>query len=273
MPLRRQPCIVPRFRAIETTPLLRAASLALLLICATPALAGGVVSLDLCMDWLVAHHLPRERVAALSPLHRQFPAPWIGRDWPSHDGSLEQVYALRAERILVGEYAATLLRRRLVELHQPVTVLPLPQTLDQVVAYERQFLAAVGLPEERAGTPKESPREPDADAPRLLLLGANGIATGTGTLEDEIIRRAGWRNYLEAPGFHSLDLEQLVVDPPQAILWTAPPHRALANQFAEHRALRRSLAASRWLQTDVWRWECPGPWTWELIGQLSRWND
>ena len=105
------------------------------------------------------------------------------------------------------------------------------------------------------------------------MLGANGIGTGTATLEHEILSRAGWRNYLSAPGYQRLDLEQIVLDPPDAILWAAPEHRALANQFAEHAALRQSIPATRWLATDYWRWQCPGPWTWELIGQLQQWLD
>ena len=65
----------------------------------------------------------------------------------------------------------------------------------------------------------------------------------------------------------------MAADPPDAVLWAAPEHRALANQFAEHAALRRAVPAERWLATDYWRWQCPGPWTWELIGQLHQWLD
>jgi iron complex transport system substrate-binding protein len=231
-----------------------------------------VVSLDLCVDWMVAYYLPVERVAALSQMQARYPVEWIGPDWPSHDGSLEQVYALHADRIVVGEFAAAQLRRRLQSLGQPLEVLPLPQTLADVAGYQRQFLRAVGLPETLAS---ELPADVAGatDGPRLLLLDANGIGTGSGTLEHEILSRAGWRNYLRLPGYQRLDLEQIILDPPDAILWSAPEHRALANQFAEHAALRRAIPATRWLTSDSWRWQCPGPWTWELIGQLQKWLD
>jgi iron complex transport system substrate-binding protein len=231
-----------------------------------------VVSLDLCMDWLLAHYAPPERVAALSALHKRYPVNWIGTNWPSHDGSLEQVYALKPDKVLVGQYAATLLRKRLAELGVSVEVLPLPQTLEQVVAYEQQFLKALDLPASLA-----RPVPPALPAPakpqRLLLLGANGIGTGRGTLEDEILQQAGWTNYLKGEGYLRLDLEQIVHNPPDAILWAAPEHQALANQFAEHPALLEAVPAERWLTTDYWRWQCPGPWTWELIGQLHQWLD
>jgi len=231
-----------------------------------------LVSLDLCMDWLLAHYAPAGRVAALSPLHRRYPVAWIGSQWPAHDGSLEQVYALRPDRVLVGQYAATLLRQRLQELGIAVEVLALPHDLQQVQAYERQFLRAIGLPENLASMPPAALPAP-ARAQRLLLLGANGIGTGRATLEDEILQRAGWHNYLQDEGYVRLDLERIVRDPPDAVLWAVPEHQALANLFAEHPALRQAVPAQRWLHTDYWRWQCPGPWTWELIGQLHQWLD
>lgn len=248
------------------------ALIALVALLAGPARAAEpprrVVSLDLCMDWLLAWHARPGQVAALSPALRRLPLPQARPSWPRHDGSLEQVYRLQPDLILVGEYNARLLRRRLQALAQPVVVLPLPTTLADIEQYERRILALLGQPPTRA-RPAPPPRVPPADAPRLLLLGANGIGTGRGTFEDQILRQAGWRNYLTASGYVSLDLEALVADPPEAILWSAPASPSLASRFAEHPALRRALAAGRWLQTDYWRWQCPGPWTWQLIAQLQ----
>ena len=116
-------------------------------------------------------------------------------------------------------------------------------------------------------------RSSQAKAKRLLLLGSNGIGTGRDTFEHQIIEQAGWRNYLEASGHVALDLEQIAADPPDAILFAAAEHQALANRFAEHPVLRRSVPPTGWLTTDYWRWQCPGPWTWDLIKQLSQWHD
>lgn len=250
----------------------------LLCITALAPLAGygaapqRILSLDLCLDWLVAHHADRQAVVALSPLHKRYPIDWIDAEWPWHDGSLERIYALQPDVVLVGQYAAVMLRQRLQTLGVQVNVLPLPLTLQQVVEYEKQFLRYLQLPDTHASeVPAPLPRP--ARAQRLLLLGSNGIGTGTGTLEDEILEHAGWTNYLTEPGYQRLDLEQIVSDPPDAILWAAPEHRALANQFAEHPALANAVPTERWLSTDYWRWQCPGPWTWDLIGQLHQWLD
>lgn len=228
-----------------------------------------IVSLDLCMDWLLAVHADPRQVAALSPLHQRYPLPVVTPDWSVHNGSLEQIYQLQPDLILVGEYNALLLRRRLEALSLPVAELPLPASLTDIEFYERRFLQLISQPLSKA-TPAPPMAQPATDAPRLLLLGANGIGTGAGTFEDQILRQAGWRNYLSAAGYISLDLERLVADPPEAILWSAPASPSLASRFADHPALKRVVMEDRWLSTDYWRWQCPGPWTWALIEQLKR---
>ncbi len=234
-----------------------------------------ILSLDLCSDWLLAKYADRSQVVALSPLLKQYPVEWIGDEWPVHDGSLEQILQLKPDLILSGEFNALILRQRLIALKMAVEVLPLPRTLPDVVEYERRFLSLIGLPAAQASQPPEA-TPLSGSAARLLLLGANGIGTGQQTLENSVIQRAGWRNYLESDGYQSLDLEQLVTDPPDAVMWSAPKSPALANQFAKHPALHHAIPEKRWLSSSYWQWQCPGPWTWELIEQLreqrSQWR-
>ncbi|MGV3741934.1 MAG: ABC transporter substrate-binding protein [Burkholderiaceae bacterium] len=232
-----------------------------------------IVSLDLCTDWLLMHyaqHSPsiKPRVAALSPLTQQQADQWNASAWPSHDGSLEQVLQFQPDLIITGEFNALLLRKRLTSLGERVEMLPLPTHLVDIDSYEKRLLSLLGLPESLADAPVAPIT--DVKQKRLLLLGANGIGTGRGTLEDEILRRAGWANYVQADGYVRLDLERIAADPPDAILWAAPASPALANRFAEHPVLKRAVPASRWLRTDTWRWQCPGPWTWQLVRELHQ---
>lgn len=244
-----------------------------------------VVSLDLCTDWMLARHLPKARVAALSPLHRRYPVDWVGLDWPHHDGSLEQVLALKPDLVITGQYNALVLRQRLRALGVRVEVLALPQRLHEVDAYELALLTALGQmpalggggaalkassPVRGRSTRSES--APTGVRPRLLLLGANAIGTGRGTLEDDVISSAGWDNAVEQSGHVVLDLEHVVQRPPDAVLWAAPRHAAQANRFGEHPVLRQVVPTHRWLSSDYWPWQCPGPWTWDLVEQLSAWR-
>lgn len=232
-----------------------------------------VVSLDMCTDWILSVHAAPSQVAALSPMGKRFGTrhgPVI--DWPMHDGSLEQIIALRPDKVIVGPYNAMRLRQRLGALGVTVEVTDLPTSLDGVAALERQVLSLLGAPASRAHKPLP-PVTVDAGAPRLLVLGGNGVGTGRGTFESEVLERAGWRNYLSTHGYVRLDMETVVANPPEAILWAAPVSPARANAFGEHRALRQVVPAPRWLHTDNWRWECPGPWTWDLVDQLRRWRE
>jgi iron complex transport system substrate-binding protein len=231
----------------------------------------GVVSLDLCTDRMLVNYAHAGQVLALSPLALRYGITASKQGWTSHDGSLEQILELRPELVLTGEYNAVTLSRRLQQLGIRVEVLPLPRSLDQVNDYQQQLLSLLGLPAEKRVLPSEPVNK--TQRPRLLLLGANGIGTGRGTLEDDVLQRAGWSNYLEEEGYQRLDLERIVREPPEAILWAAPEENALANLFAEHPALRRAVPEERWLYTDYWRWQCPGPWTWKLIEQLHQWRD
>jgi iron complex transport system substrate-binding protein len=232
--------------------------------------AQRVVSLDLCTDWMVARYADPAKIAGLSPLNRQYPVPWLDASWPVHDGTLEQILQLKSDLVITGEYNAFLTRARLQTLGMRVETLPLPKTLADVTAYEKRLLDLLDLPAENASVAppavkSASPRK------RLLLLGANGIGTGRGTFENGILEHAGWTNYLQDEGYIRLDLERIVADSPDAILWAAPTSQALANRFAEHPVLQRAVPKERWFTTDYWRWQCPGPWTWDLIRQLNQW--
>ena len=231
-----------------------------------------IVSLDLCMDWILAHHADPAQVVSLSPMQQRYPVPWITEHWPAHDGSLEQIVRLQPDLVLAGEYSALLLRERLRTLGYRVEVMALPSTLAEIEAYERKLLTMIGA-DPALAKPAPAANSPATGAKRLLLLEANGIGTGHGTFEHQIIEQSGWRNYLQDAGLVRLDLEQIISDPPDAILFTAPEHQALANRFAEHPVLRRSVPADKWLTSDHWRWQCPGPWTWDLIRQMNQWLD
>ncbi|MCL1825135.1 MAG: ABC transporter substrate-binding protein [Betaproteobacteria bacterium] len=230
-----------------------------------------IVSLDLCTDWMLTLHVGRERVAALSPMQRIsqpfHPAPWMKGAWPSHDGSLESIALHKPDLILTGQYSAIGLREQLRRLGFRVEVLPLATTLEEVRDYERQFLAYAGLPLDRTS---DIPPERALGKKRLLLLGANAIGTGRNTFEDALMTRSGWRNYLLDNGLVRLDLEKIAHDPPDVVLWAAPSGAALANAFAEHPLWRALTPSPLRLDTDYWRWQCPGPWSWELIRELDR---
>lgn len=266
---------------MTTTPRAFAVPFALLLLALLPTWSGAapqrILSINLCADWLITHHVEPQRVIALSPLKQRFHLPFLAA-YPrgSHDGRLESIVALKPDLIFSGEYDSPLLQKRLRQLGLRVEILPLPRRLNEVENYERLFLQLAGLDPQRATPMPTSSAATDATAesantahdlpPRLLLLGANGIATGRGTLEDDILQRAGWQNAVQENGHVSIDLEQLIANPPAALLWAAPSDSpALANQLAKSGIWSKT---SRRLHSEFWRWQCPGPWTKDIVHEL-----
>ena len=230
----------------------------------------GIVSLDLCSDWMLLKYADPGSVRALSPLSNQHPLEGVTHALPVHDGSLEHIMSLKPEIVITGEFNAVILRKRLQKLGINVEVLALPQTLGQVEDYEKAFLTIIGQPLTKASMPEKPLHNGSTESPRLLLLGANAGAAGSGTLEEEIIKQAGWQNYVEQPGYITLDMESLVADPPDMILWSAPKARALANRFLEHPALRKAIPEENRSITNFGDWQCQGPWTWQRIQQLQQ---
>lgn len=230
---------------------------------------NGIVSLDLCTDWMLLKYADRTQVRAYSPLLYRYPANWVPDNLPVHTGNLESILALEPELLITGEYNALLLRQRLVQLGQTVAVLPLPNNLEAIRDYQQQFLAAIKVDlavDENNWTPQYPQKNQT-----LLLLGANGIGTGTGTLEHDLLIRAGWDNYIQQTGYVNLQLESIIARPPDAIYSSAPPSNSLANLFRNHPSIKK-MSAFEISTTENWRWQCPGPWSLELIEDLSQWT-
>jgi len=227
-----------------------------------------IVSLDICSDWMLTTYAQRAQVAALSPLLDNYQVDWVRGEWPTHDGSLEEILELEPDLVIAGEYNAVVLRGRLSELGINVKILPLPDSLNSLLDYMQQFLSLVGNTASEIPVLSDLPT-PDSDAPRLLLLGANAIGTGTQTMEHEVLQQAGWRNYITRSGYGKLDLEQLIIDPPDAVLWSTPTSRALANMFIEHPALKKVMKHKVSQNLTFGVWQCAGPWTWQQIEKLT----
>lgn len=234
------------------------------------AAPDGIVSLDLCTDWMLLKYAEPAQVRAYSPLLYKYHADWVPAGLPVHDGSLEHILQLQPKLLITGEYNAILLRKRLRQLGQPVQVLSLPTTLEGIRAYQDEFLALIGAGEAAGAADWDRAFPPRRQT--LLLLGANGVGTGTNTIENDLLRRAGWDNYIEAPGYVSLQMESIVADPPDAIYSSAPLSNSLANLFTRHPAMQSLTPENKTRRADNWRWQCPGPWSLELIQELATWK-
>ncbi|MBT4448366.1 MAG: ABC transporter substrate-binding protein [Gammaproteobacteria bacterium] len=229
-----------------------------------------IVSLDLCTDWMLLKYASQAQSIIYSPLLYRYKVDWVPDNLPVHDGSLEQILELNPDLIMTGEFNATLLTKRLKQLGIKTEIMPLPLKLRSIINYTNKFKSLVQT--QKLPDLPLSLKSYELNGMKLLILGPNGIGTGTGTLENDIISKSGWINYIKATGFVSLDLERLAIDAPNAVLWSRPVSNSLANLFARHRVLKEIIINRKVNINDSWRWQCPGPWTFDLITELAAWK-
>jgi iron complex transport system substrate-binding protein len=190
-----------------------------------PPLAPRVVSLDQCADQYVLALSPRGAIAGLSPRARNADSLLAGRaaGLPIRRADRESVLAAAPSVVLRywgGEEAllADLERRG-------VRVVRLEDATD--FAGVRRNLVRAG---EALGRPAQAQAliarmDAELAAARgawggrgAVYLTSGGDTAGPATLMDAVLRAAGLRNLVQAPGFHELSVERLELEPPTAII-------------------------------------------------------
>jgi len=233
-----------------------------------------IVSLDLCTDWLLMS-VASEHDVTLSALSQEYPPPFDSkRDQHAyHYGSLEEIIALAPDMVLVGEYNAWALRSRLAQLGIRVEVLPLPDSLDKIDRQQARLFELLELPLEQVdGTRDDATPSLNGTEVSVLKIGANGIATGRNTFESSLIERAGFTNYIRASGYQTVDLEAVIANPPNRVIFSSPKAPALANLVINHPVWQILVSPEhRWYSDDL-EWQCAGPWTFHLLEHLSQWQ-
>ena len=248
--------------------MIRTALLVLLLAC--PAHAARMVSLNLCTDdYLVL--LAPEQVVALSPLAAD-PAlsvvadaaramPWVRAD-------AEAVLLLHPDLVLAGPYGAATTLAALQRHGLRIERTGLPQDFSAIRAETRRMAAILGvhargealLAEMDARLAAIPPRPPI----RALYLEARGYTVGPGSLEDTVLRAAGFADVGAGgrPG-----LEAIVENPPQLLVVADPAkYPSLATELLQHPALRK--IPRRTVPPALLA--CGGPWTARAAALLAK---
>jgi iron complex transport system substrate-binding protein len=239
---------------MATWPALFAGCLAVLAVgaaAATPA-PRRVVSLNPCLDSILVEVADPGQIAALSHYSRnpaQSAIAAVARRYPFTWGSAEEVVALRPDLVLTSGMGAMALTGVLPRLHVRQASFTVPDSVAESLAQVRRVAALVGHPDRgealaariRASLAAAAPKP---GQPRLgaLIYEYHGLASGPGTLVDELMRRAGFDNLAPAYGLRrtgDVPLEQLVANPPQVLLAgrLAPGEPVWADRVLSHPAL------------------------------------
>ena len=242
-----------------------------------------VVSLNLCTDQILLTLLPHARIAMLSQLAADRTLSWAAARADGiarFDGSVERIVQLGPDLVLTGSQASLGSAAVLKRLGYRVETIEMPETIAGSLAFIEHTAALLGEAEAGAALSRETARRLDAvraaTAGRPRALGLvylpNGLSPGSGTLKDELLAIAGWRNLASERGivgYGTLPLEELVAHAPQAVLFDAVDleHASMAQQLLRHPALGRHTP-SRTVPTA--NWICGGPQIAEAAEALAR---
>ena len=214
--------------------MIRVAALFLALVGCAPAAperGGGIVSTNPCADAILVRLVAPGRIAAISRYSHDAAATSIplsvARRFRATAGTAEEVIALRPSLVLASTFTAAATREAYARAGLRVVYLDMPADVAASVAQVREVAAAVG---ERAKGEKmarsienavRAERTEGGRQPAALLYIAGDLVNGAGTLLDDLIHRAGFRNAAADYGLANtgtLPAELLVAHPPAVII-------------------------------------------------------
>jgi iron complex transport system substrate-binding protein len=202
---------------------------------AQPEKPRRIVSLNLCIDQILLDLVPRDRIAGVSFLATDASMSLLAREalgLPSVRGSAEEVLALDPDLILAGEYSTAATVALLRRLGRRVEILPMAQSFEQIRDVVRRMGALTGDADRAASLIADFDarlREVKARAvvrsqappPRAVAMQVNSLASGEGSLVDEVLREAGFDNmarHTKLGPAGRMPLEKLIADPPEVIV-------------------------------------------------------
>jgi iron complex transport system substrate-binding protein len=227
----------------------------LLLLCACsqgPAIAPGrIVSNNPCIDAVLAEVADPATIGAVSiyshdPASGSAPIAWARR-FPPIGADAEELIAARPRLVLSGNYASTgtnaALARAGIEVHSFGVPATLKDSEEQVAAIAH----AIGREPQGKALAERMERAiaPVTDGRTAIIWTSGGFVAGRGTIQDEMLGRAGFQNASATYGLKQwgiLPLETLIRRPPDVIFTPAAAKGDDARALALRQRVLRHLA-------------------------------
>jgi len=165
--------------------------------------APAVVSINLCADQMVLELADASQILSLTNLSQQ-PAASVyfeqASQFPVNKGSAEEVFALKPDLVIAGQYSNSYTLRLLQAANVRVETLPIANSIADVIENIERVAGWLGQgqrgQELTAGLQQRldllpAPLQP---RPRAAIYDPNGYTVGKDTLRGHILELAGWHN-------------------------------------------------------------------------------
>lgn len=226
---------------------------------AAPKIApGGIVSNNPCIDAILAEIAAPGQITAVSvyshdPDSASAPLDWSGAI-PAIGTSAEEIIAARPRLVLTGNLASNGTNAALARAGVKTVAVGVPASIDDSKKQVRQLAAAIGrrvageeLVERIDSATSALPQGAARSRPSAIIWQNGNFVPGKGTLQDEMLARAGFANASAnygLGGWDVLPLETLIRNPPRVIFMPVNAKGEDARNLATRQKLLRHLGAN-----------------------------
>lgn len=265
--------------------LMSALAACLLLLSATArAEPHRIVSLNMCADqYLIALADPGQ-VASLSEYARDPSMSYYAeraKTYPVIANAAEAVITLKPDLVIVNRLRKQELQAILKPYGYATVELRPAKTFEDIVDQTRQIATAIGHPDRgetliaRMRSALDAVPRTYGPRPVAVHYQRRGFITGTGTLLDDIMKRAGVENLagrLGKKAISRVSLEEIVAARPDYLLYSDRPERGtdLGTDLLLHPVLADRYGAGRQLYLPGALTICGGPAFPEAVSRLYR---
>ncbi|MBO1323562.1 ABC transporter substrate-binding protein [Acetobacter sp. TBRC 12305] len=247
-----------------------------------------VASLNLCTDQLVLMLADRADIVGLSALARDCTLSVLcerARAVPVLPTTAESVLAARPGVVLAGDFTARLAVSAARQVGANVTTLPPASSLADVGRQIMLVARAVGHPERGqalaaafAARLAELARAPTPSDPVAVIYEANGLVVHRGSLLDDVLMRAGLRNFATVMALPSasgrVPLEVLLNHRPELLVRNpSGPGYSLAQGMLENPVLLAAFPPPHVVDVPQKLWLCALPQTLDALAILRHARD
>lgn len=242
-----------------------------------------VVTVNLCLDQIAMRLAAPGQLVGVSYLARD-PRISVLADRaasiPTVRATVESILALRPDLVIFDRDSHATPKRLLRGAGIRILEVPWGASIDDAETIVDRIAVALGRAEIGQALIADMRRQKRllawAGAPvgTAIVLDANRGTAGKGSLMDEILRLAGFRNLaaeLGVPAYGRLSLEQVLADQPGLLVvdGAANASPARATEFVDHHALTALAGKSRLLSLPKKLTLCAGPENFEAIRLLA----
>ncbi|MEM8784684.1 MAG: ABC transporter substrate-binding protein [Pseudomonadota bacterium] len=245
-----------------------------------------VASASLCADQYILALADRRQIVSLTWQSQGPLSAYADRavGIPINHGAAEEFIASKIDVVVVDEWGSTELRRVLARFDIAFVELPLVDDFATIEATVVEVARALGqdargeavIADMRSRLARVDRLNAEVPfAPLAVYFRPDGGGAGVGTYVDTAMARAGFVNVARRygmTGWGRVPLEQLVLDPPDAIVTSFfdTSHDSLARRFGSHALYQQFSRDAHVIAVPAKLWPCSAPMLAEATELMAR---